>query len=68
MNSVTYTVPSINCNHCIHTIKTELSDLAGVVAVDADLASKKVKINYTAPATESVIEETLTEINYPVQK
>ncbi len=68
MNTVTYTIPNISCNHCVHTINMELGDLEGVKGVDANLDSKLVKVEYEAPATEQKIEETLAEINYPVKK
>ena len=68
MNSVTYYVPNINCNHCVHTIKTELSDLSGVKEVQADLQTKMVSIQFEAPADESKIEALLSEINYPAEK
>ena len=68
MNTVTYTVPDINCHHCIHTIQTELSDLAGVQSVQAVLETKQVTVQFNAPATPEKIEQTLMEIDYPVQK
>ena len=30
MTTVTYSIPNISCMHCVHTIKTEVSELAGV--------------------------------------
>lgn len=66
MTTITYHVPAISCGHCVHTIKTELSDLAGVSKVDAELDSKKVTIQFDAPATEEKIKQLLAEINYPV--
>jgi copper chaperone CopZ len=68
MKTVTYDVPAINCIHCVHTITTELSELPGVKEVQADLATKKVSIEFEAPASEEKIEALLTEINYPPQK
>ncbi len=68
MNTVTYTIPNISCNHCVHTIKTELSDLAGVESVDANVAAKQATITFDSPATEEKIKETLAEINYPAQE
>ena len=68
MKTVTYTIPNISCMHCVHTIKTELNDLAGVQAVNADVASKQATITFDAPATEAKIKETLAEINYPAQE
>jgi copper chaperone CopZ len=54
--------------HCVHTIKTELSDLAGVKNVSADATTKKVVVEFDEPANEEKIEKLLEEINYPVQK
>jgi copper chaperone len=66
MNTVKYSVPNISCGHCVHTIQTEVSDLAGVQSVKADAGSKIVEIVFDSPATEAQIKELLTEINYPV--
>ncbi len=66
MNSVTYTIQNISCMHCVNTIKSELSEMDGVIAVDASQETKIVKIEFEPPATEAKIKELLTEINYPV--
>jgi copper chaperone CopZ len=54
--------------HCVHTIKNELSDLAGVQSVEADQDTKVVEVKFDAPATQGKIEALLTEINYPPEK
>lgn len=61
----TFLVPNISCHHCIHTIKSELSEMEGVKQVDADVDTKEVKVVFDAPATEEKIVKLLTEINYP---
>lgn len=66
MTSVTYTIPNISCGHCVHTIKTEVSELPGVKAVEADMMSKKATITFEPPATEEKIKSLLAEIDYPV--
>jgi copper chaperone CopZ len=65
MKTVTYTIPNISCGHCVHTIQSELGDVPGVQAVEADMMSKKATITFDAPATEEKIKELLAEINYP---
>lgn len=65
MITVTYTIPNISCNHCIHTIKTELGDLTGVRDVSANLETKQVTIVFDTPASKESIETLLAEINYP---
>jgi copper chaperone CopZ len=54
--------------HCVHTIKTELSEIDGVKSVEADAATKKVVINFDDPASETELEQALEDINYPVAK
>jgi copper chaperone len=66
MSKVTYTIPNISCNHCVHTIKMEIGEIEGVVAVEASADTKQATITYEAPATEEKIKRTLSEINYPV--
>jgi copper chaperone len=66
MKTVTYSVPNINCMHCVHTIQTEVADLQGVKFVKADAATKKVEIAFDIPADETKIKALLAEINYPV--
>jgi copper chaperone CopZ len=66
MNTVVYTVPKIHCEHCLHTIETELGELPGVEAVKASLGDKKVMVRFGDPATEVQLKSTLAEIEYPV--
>ncbi len=66
MTTVTYSVPNISCEHCVHTIQTELADVNGVKLVKADLATKKVEIVFETPASEDKLKSLLAEINYPV--
>ena len=68
MEKQTFTVPTISCNHCVHTIQNELSELEGVKTVSADAATKEVVVDYDSPATSEAIESLLAEINYPVKK
>jgi copper chaperone len=65
MKTVVYSIPNINCNHCVHTINSEIGELPGVQAVVADLDLQQATITFEPPATEAAIIATLTEINYP---
>ncbi|MCB0010068.1 MAG: heavy-metal-associated domain-containing protein [Anaerolineales bacterium] len=65
MSNKSFTVPNISCDHCSHTIKMELSDLAGVQSVQADTASKQVTVEWSDPASWEKIEALLREIDYP---
>ena len=65
MMNKTFTVPNINCSHCVMTIKRELGELQGVTSVTADAATKTVTVEWDEPATWESIEALLAEINYP---
>jgi len=67
MSTITFSVPTINCGHCVHTIQTELADVEGVTSVKADATSKKVEVIFDAPADEGKIRQLLAEINYPAE-
>jgi copper chaperone CopZ len=58
-------VPNISCGHCVATIKRELGDIAGVEKVDGDPGTKKITVEWQAPATWNQISATLTEIGFP---
>lgn len=66
MVTVTYHIPNISCHHCVHTIKSEISEINGVKNVDADVATKTATIVFEQPADETTIKKVLAEINYPV--
>ena len=68
MVTITYTIPNISCSHCVHTIKTELSELAGVKSVQGDVNSKQVVVTFDAPATKEDLVKVLQEIDYPPAK
>ncbi len=47
------------------TIKNELIEIKGVSNVEGDADSKKVTVEYDAPATLEKIKSTLEDIHYP---
>jgi copper chaperone len=66
METIKFSVPSISCMHCVHTIQSEVADLVGVKSVKADAATKQVEVAFEAPATAEKIKSLMKEINYPV--
>jgi copper chaperone len=69
MEHVTVTAPDISCGHCVATVKNAVGALAGVTSVEADVATKRVEIDFD-PSRVSLaqIEAALDEAGYPVQK
>lgn len=68
MNTKTYQIPAINCVHCVHTIKNELSEVEGVMYVDGNFEEKQITVTFEDPANPKKIEKLLDEIGYPVAK
>ena len=66
MDSRVYQVPNISCGHCVHTIQSELRELAGVRRVDVSQEEKRVAVDFEPPATDESIRNLLGEIDYPV--
>jgi copper chaperone CopZ len=64
MESKSFQVPNIGCDGCVRTIKTEVSQIAGVKKVDGTVATKIVVVEWDAPATWQQIADTLKEIDY----
>ena len=46
---IVLTVAGMNCRHCVRAISVHIHDVAGVVAVEADLESGTVRVQGTAP-------------------
>lgn len=65
MKTLLYRVPSMHCQHCVHTIESELAELEGVKEVRADLTTHQVTVTFDAPADDARIRALLAEINYP---
>lgn len=64
METKTVQVPNIGCDGCVNTIKSEISEIAGVVKVDGVVDQKQVTIAWNDPATWQVIEAKMREIDY----
>ena len=65
MQTKTFKVPNISCGHCVHTVQSEVSELAGVKKVVASADTQLVTVEWEAPQSWENIKALLTEINYP---
>jgi copper chaperone len=65
MESKTFEVPNISCNHCVHAVESELKGIAGVQSVAASAETRLVSVTWEAPADWGAIVAALTEIEYP---
>lgn len=44
MEKLTLNVPEMSCGHCVAAVSGAVEQVAGVSAVDVDLASKRVEV------------------------
>ena len=66
MTEATYTVEGMTCGHCVASVKEEVGGLAGVQAVDVDLATGAVKVSSAAPLSRDAVEAAVAEAGYQV--
>jgi len=67
MPALTLVAPDISCDHCKHTIETELGTLVGVGLVTVEPPARTVHVVYDeALVSETAIRSRLDEIGYPV--
>jgi len=59
-----YTVTGMTCGHCVKSVTEEVSALAGVSAVEVDLASGKVTVTSTAPLADADVKAAVDEAGY----
>jgi copper chaperone CopZ len=45
MHQTTYVVQGMTCSHCALSVREEVSEVAGVAAVDVDLASGRLSVS-----------------------
>jgi copper chaperone len=50
-----YTVHGMNCSHCLTSVREEVSEVAGVTAVDVDLASGRLIVEGSALPDDAVV-------------
>ncbi len=60
-----YSVPGISCEHCRVAITGEVSPLAGVDAVDVDLAAKRVTVT-GGDFDDAAVRDAIDEAGYDV--
>jgi copper chaperone len=65
MNQTSYTVNGMTCSHCVLSVREEVSEVAGVAAVDVDLASGRLTVTGVAVDPRAV-RAAVSEAGYEV--
>ncbi|MGR6318932.1 heavy-metal-associated domain-containing protein [Micromonospora soli] len=62
MNQLVLSVPDISCDHCAKAIAGEVGEVAGVSAVEVDVAAKSVTV--TGAADPVAVRSAIAEAGY----
>ncbi|ARE35462.1 MULTISPECIES: heavy-metal-associated domain-containing protein [Rhodococcus] len=66
MTTAEYTVSGMTCGHCVGSVKEEIGNIAGVIAVDVELASGRVVVTSDAPVSAADVVAAVDEAGYAV--
>ena len=66
MTTAEYTVSGMTCGHCVGSVKEEIGNIAGVTAVDVELASGRVAVTSDAPVSAADVVAAVDEAGYAV--
>ncbi|MFE3448680.1 heavy-metal-associated domain-containing protein [Nonomuraea sp. NPDC059194] len=64
MSTSTYKVTGMTCNGCAGKVKTRIGAVAGVSAIDVDLATGHVKVTSEGQIDDVTIVEAVEEVGY----
>jgi copper chaperone CopZ len=64
METKTFKIPNIGCAGCVSKIKSELGQIDGIAHVAADPQTQIVTVQWQPPASWTVIESRLIDIDY----
>jgi copper chaperone CopZ len=64
METMTYTVVGMTCEHCVASVTEEVTEIAGVTGVDVDLASGSLSITSTEPIPDGAVRGAVEEAGY----
>ncbi|RFU19828.1 heavy-metal-associated domain-containing protein [Geodermatophilus marinus] len=64
MTTTRYTVTGMTCAHCVSAVTEEVSAVAGVTAVDVDLASGALAVTSDRPVDEAAVAAAVDEAGY----
>ncbi len=66
MDTVTLSIPAINCHHCIMTIKREGDMVKGAEFVSGDIPGKTATFKVENPSVLEALKSTLADAEYAV--
>lgn len=62
----TYRVEGMTCDHCVRAVRSEVSEVPGVVEVEVDLAGKSVTVTSEGEIDDAAVKAAVAEAGYEV--
>jgi len=62
----TFQVQGMSCGHCVSSVRSEVSAIDGVTAVEVDLASGQVTVTSDTPIDPDAVTAAVEEAGYEV--
>ena len=67
MTTSTYTVTGMTCDHCVQSVKAEISQLAGVADVDVELTTGTVTVTSDEELDTAAVRAAVEEAGYELR-
>ena len=64
MTKTSFTVSGMTCEHCVASVREEITELDGVREVAVDLATGQVSVTSEAPLSQRALNEAVQEAGY----
>jgi copper chaperone len=64
--TATFQVDGMSCGHCVGAVQSEVSAIAGVTAVEVDLATGAVTVTSEGPIDADAVRRAVAEAGYSV--
>lgn len=64
--AATFTVTGMSCDHCVASVRDEVSKVDGVTAVDVELATGTVTVTSERPVDPAAVAAAVDEAGYEV--
>ncbi len=62
--TASYSIVGMTCQHCVASVTEELSEIAGVTAVDVDLDTGIANVTSDAPLEQEQVQTAVNEAGY----
>lgn len=67
MQTITLSIPNINCNHCVMTVQRESGFVEGAEFVSGDVDNKTATFQVAGDDAVAQLKATLAEAGYPAE-